>query len=405
MRDNSNLLKYFYAVSAIVLIALFNNSCHRITDKDFIPVGLLPEKSLVDTTFNRLFEQLITDQMGHFQCPGMAVLVMKSNQIIYEKQFGTKSLASLDAIDSTTVFRLGSVSKGFAGILASILIDKKMIHLDDPVSFYIPDFTFKAKNKDKILRIKHILSHTSGLTEHAFSNLVDENVDRDILVDYVSKLTPRDSTGKVYAYQNAVFGLIEKVIEEATGMSYDEAMKFYIFSPLGMNRSSCTFEELKSAQNVCTGHKYTRHGFVPVEIKPHYYNVASAGGINSTIKDMRSYMSAIMGYKPDVISPNVRELAFGEYVDTSADRKQWNRWDGFVSSHYGLGWRIIHTKSNHIIYHGGLVNGFRAEIAFDKNKDIGVLFLFNSLCNYSNYAVQDFFNLWNSYQKEEEIFL
>jgi beta-lactamase class C len=405
MHTSQEILKYLYAVATIILIVLFINSCHRLTDGKFIPVGLLPSKSLVDTTFNRLFEQQIAEQMDQYQCPGMAVLVMKNNQIIYEKQFGAKSRYSPDAIDSTSVFRLGSVSKGFAGILAAILIDKKMIHLEDPVSFYIPNFTFKAKNKDKILRVKHILSHTSGLTEHAFSNLVDENVDREILVSYLNKLTPRDSTGKTYAYQNAAFGLIEKVIEEATGMTYEKAMDFYIFSPLGMCGSSCTFEDLIGTDNICHGHKYSRNGFVPVDIKPHYYNVPSAGGINAHLKDMRSWMSAIMGYYPDVISPNARDLAFNEYVETSADRKQWNRWEGFVSSHYGLGWRIIHTKSNHIVYHGGLVNGFRSEIAFDKNKDIGVVFLFNSVCSYSNFAVEQFFNLWNTYHKDDEVFL
>lgn len=47
---------------------------------------------------------------------------------------------------------------------------------------------------------------------------------------------------------------------------------------------------------------------------------------------------------------------------------------GDKNSHYGLGWRLITTQNNNIVYHGGLVNGFRTEIAFDKEKDIGVVF-------------------------------
>jgi beta-lactamase class C len=63
---------------------------------------------------------------------------------------------------------------------------------------------------------------------------------------------------------------------------------------------------------------------------------------------------------------------------------------------------LVNTKNNHLVYHGGLVNGFRAEIAFDKEKNIGVVFLFNSLTNYSNKAVHEFYDLWNSYQASNE---
>ncbi len=364
-----------------------------------IKLATIPTKK-VDTTFNRLFDVQIKTNLEKYSCPGVAVLVIKNNEVIFEKEYGSKSILLNDPINSETVFRLGSVSKGFAGILAAILVDKHLIHLDDPLSMYIPELTLKAKTKDKILRVRHILTHTSGLTEHAFSNLVDENRDMPTIIKYLNGITPRDSTGKAYAYQNAAFGLIEKVIEKATNMSYKNALDYYLFSPLEMCGSSCTLDAIVNAPNYSKGHKYNgnKHGFKAIELSPHYYNVPSAGGVNAPLVDMKKWLSAVMGNAPSVISQNALNLAFTPRINTTEDDKYFNKWPETISSSYGLGWRIIKTQNNNLIYHGGLVNGFRTEIAFDREKNIGIVLLFNSTCGYSNLAVPFFFQLLEDYR-------
>lgn len=382
------------------------NSCHEAKGVGLYNNYQHQEFVKVDSVLYKGLDHHIEENITKFGCPGMAVAIIKDNQIIFEKEYGVRSMNGYDPIDKNTVFRLGSVSKGFAGILASILIDKKMLSLDDPIYFYVPDFKVKARNSDGIVRIKHVLSHTSGFTEHAFSNLVDKNVDREKLFQYLERITPRDSTGKAYAYQNVAFSLIEKAIEQVTGMTYGEALDFYIFSPLDMCSSSCSYEEMENYTNRCQGHNYSRDGFTPQEIGKHYYNIPSAGGVNAPLKDMEKWLSAVMGNKPDVLSPNILDVAFSEYANTSLDRKFWNKWPGVQNSHYGLGWRLVSTTNNNLVYHGGLVNGFRTEIAFDKEKKIGIVVLFNSLCNYSNSVVFDFFDFWNTYNAvDQEIYL
>lgn len=397
---------FIYLSIGIVGIMVTIFSCNLSDDykKYYVTVGDIPPKSLIDTAFNRLLDIQMAENLHQYQCPGAAVLVMKNNQVIFEKSYGTKSRFSPDTINASSVFRLGSVSKGFAGILAAILIDKNIIQLEDPLTLYIPEIKIKAKSKDQILRVQHILTHSSGLTEHAFSNLVDNNKDMNTIINYLNRLTPRDSTGKAYAYQNATFGLIEKVVESATGMTFTEALDFYLFSPLEMCNTTCTFDEICNTKNVCTGHKFSgdKVGFTPIIIKPHYYNVVSAGGINANLNDMEKWLNAVMGFRPDVISPNARAIAFTPYINTSHEKKYFNEWPGIKNSHYGLGWRLITTQTNNIVYHGGLVNGFRTEIAFDKDKEIGIVILYNSLCGYSNKSIHDFFELWNRFYANHE---
>lgn len=374
------------------------NSCHEAKGYGFESVAALDRFIPTDSVFYNAIDSRFEENITKYQCPGMAVAILKGNRLIFEKEYGVRSLNQNASIDRNTVFRIGSVSKGFAGILSSVLMDKGLFHLDDPVSMYIPEFNIKAKNQDGIFRIRHILSHTSGFTEHAFSNLVDQNVDRATLYRCIERIAPRDSTGKAYAYQNVAFSLIEKIIEQTTGMPYSQALDYFLLSPLNMCNSSSTFEEMTQCTNHCQGHGYTKYGYKPQELGKHYYNIPSAGGVNAPLADMEKWLSAVMGNRPDVLSPKILNIAFSQYANTSRDRKFWNKQTEVLNTHYGLGWRLIEMKKNDLVYHGGLVNGFRAEIAFDKKTNTGIVVLFNSLCNYSNSVVFDFFDFWNSYQ-------
>jgi beta-lactamase class C len=378
------------------IVCFFGCLPKKHQDADTSSTFVNPVASEVDTVFNRLWHEHLSQKLDFNQCPGMAIAIIKGNEVIFEEQFGTKGRYDSAPIDSSTLFRIGSVSKGFAGVLTGLLVSQGKVSLEDPVSKYIPELTLKAKSKDKILRVKHIMSHSTGLTEHAFSNLVDENRSMETIIGQLNRLTPRDSTGKRYAYQNAAFGLIERVVQAATGMSYSQALETYIFQPLKMNGSSATFEEMTLANNVCKGHKYGRNGFVQIPCSPHYYNVASAGGVNSNLVDMKKWLRAVMG-QGEGVDHKAFDIAFTPQVNTSHDDKYFNHWTGFVQSHYGLGWRLIKTTFGDYVYHGGLVNGFRSEIAYDRSKNIGIVVMFNSTCAYSNYVVPEFFEMWHTY--------
>ncbi|MCB0660845.1 MAG: beta-lactamase family protein, partial [Saprospiraceae bacterium] len=242
----------------------------------------------------------------------------------------------------------------------------------------------------------HLLSQSVGVTEHAYSNLVDRDLSIDNLIPYINKLYVRDSTGITYAYQNATYGLIEKVIEKATGMTYKEALRTFVLDPLGMNHTNMSMEGIIESHNYCNGHKARRKpaGFAPIDISTHYYNVVSAGGVNSNLEDMEKWLQAVMGYAPDVLSEQVRNRAFYPYIWSGSASKYFNRWPEYSDSYYAWGWRRLQVGNRMLVHHGGLVNGFRTEIAFDPVENIGIVCLFNSTCDYSNQIISDFFMSW-----------
>jgi len=81
---------------------------------------------------------------------------------------------------------------------------------------------------------------------------------------------------------------------------------------------------------------------------------------------------------PEVLSPEMVASLYKPRVKTRREmyRKQWRTM--LTSAHYGLGWRIYQLGEEQLIYHGGWVSGFRADVAFSPHHDLGLVVLLNA---------------------------
>lgn len=391
---SKNRLYIFLLVLVFWTHSSFNNSI--ISKNDFSKVNKLSEE---DEIWMGMLDNFVNTRLNNYNCPGLAMAVVRGDEVYFQKTYGYKNIKTKEPIDNCTVFRIGSVSKGFAGVLTSILAEKGLLDLDHPISLYVPEITLRSSNEDKPITIRNILSHTSGYNVHTYSDLIDNNYKREDIYKKLTQLRPYHKTGQDFAYQNAIFGIIEAVIEKATKMTYPEALQTYIFNPLDMNETSASYDDLVKTRNYCTGHKPlgNKNKLNTVPLGKHYYNMVSAGGINAPIEDMTLWLKACMGHNKDVLSDVARRNAFTPNIKTTHDRKYFNKWPTLINSYYSLGWRNIETEGNYLIHHGGMVNGFRTEIAFDAQKQIGVVFMFNSTCQLANEIVHDFYLFWNEY--------
>jgi beta-lactamase class C len=112
-------------------------------------------------------------------------------------------------------------------------------------------------------------------------------------------------------------------------------------------------------------------------VKPNYYRVAPAAGVNASALDMGKWLTAQMGGNPAVIDPEVVETLTRPRVKTVRDtrRRYWR--DMLSDAHYGLGWRLYQLGDHKIAYHSGWVSGYRADIAWSEDHNIGIAVLMN----------------------------
>lgn len=343
------------------------------------------------------YQQFISKAILSGQAPGAAVVIVKDSSIIFVKGFGLKESGTQDSIDTHSVFRLGSVSKCFASALTGTLVKDQTLQWDDKVTHYVPEFKLKSRENTDSLSIRHVLSHTMGLPYHAFTNMVEERVPLDTLLYHLQDLNLIGVPGKVYSYQNVGYSLIEKIIQSATGKSYDEALTEKLFRPLHMQNASASYLGITSNANVAQPHHRTKRGWRPFAISDTYYNVAPAGGINASIADMGLWLKALLGARPDVLpTKTIDEILTPQIRAISKNRNFW-RWKRPKASYYALGWRVLTFKNDTLDYHGGYVNGYRSEVALDRKNKMAICVLVNAAGNLADQSVPQFFVMRSRY--------
>lgn len=341
-------------------------------------------------TFDRYFSQ----SMQQFKGIGAAVAIVKDSQIILLKGYGLRKYNTSDSIDTKTVFRIGSLSKGFTGVLAGIMIHQNKLQWTDKVVKWIPDFSLRDRVQGKRVELRHLLSHTTGLPYHAYTNLVEDGYDLGSIVrNYFPKSPVCGKEGVFYAYQNAAFALSGRMLEAASGQSFQDLITQKIFIPAHMPNTSCSYASIESNPNKAYPHQWSGYNWVCEPISPAYYNVAEAGGINANISDMAQWLKVVLGQRPDIVTNAVLDTVFSPVVKTGNERRILGHWFGRDEASYAMGWRILENETDSIVYHSGYVNGYRSEIALDRKKGIGICVLFNGQTGLCGNCVQDFFTM------------
>jgi len=321
--------------------------------------------------FATYFKQLVSKE----NVTGAAFAVATPDGIVRIGTAGYTDTSRKHAINENTTFRVASVSKTFAAGLTGVLVSEGEFSWEDPVVNYVPDFRIKG-DAGKV-RVRHVLGQSTGLIPHAYDNLIEDGLSMDRIQAQYSKLSYICAPGNCYSYQNSIFSLIQPVIETTTKRSYIELMNEKIFEPLDMRTASLGYESFISNPNHAKPHVKSRGQWKTVKVKPNYYRVAPAAGVNASALDMGKWLTAQMGGNPGVLRPDVVDTLTRPRVKTVRDtrRKYWR--DMLSAAHYGLGWRVYQLGSHQIAYHSGWVSGFRADIAWSEDYNIGIVVLMN----------------------------
>lgn len=350
----------------------------------------------IDSAMRRVlddYDRFFKAQMASTFTPGAAVVIVKGNEVIFCKAYGVKSGLSNDPVTENTVFRIGSLSKGFAGVLSGILVQDSVLHWHDPVQKYYPEFTLRDARQAKRVQMCHLLSHSTGLPYHAYTQLIEEGWDiRKIVKHYFPKAPVSGKEGEFFSYQNVAFCCVEEMMLGATGKTYAQLLQEKIFTPAGMKTASCQYEAMLNCTDKCLPSIWNGNGWNSTDISPAYYNAAAAGGVNASIADMGEWLKVLLGHRPDIVRPYMLDEVFQPVIKTGRERRIMPHWIGRDDAAYAMGWRVLNHGADTLIYHGGYVNGYRGEIAFDRKRDIGICVLFNDSTELGSTCITDFFD-------------
>jgi len=144
-----------------------------------------------------------------------------------------------------------------------------------------------------------------------------------------------------------------------------------------MKTASVGYGPFINNPNHASPHVKSKNRWKTVTVKPNYYRVAPAAGINASVTDMGKWLTAQMGGNPTVLDPAVVVTLTRPRVKTAREthRKYWK--DMLSDAHYALGWRVYQLGEHEIVYHSGWVSGYRADVAWSEEHKIGIAILMN----------------------------
>lgn len=339
------------------------------------------------------FDDLYNAANDSSDAVGGAVVITYKGQIALMKCFGVKEAGGNDPVDENTLFRLASVSKTVAGVLAGILVNENIVGLDEKVADLLPGFRLKNEENTRNLTIRHLLSHSSGLEPHAFDMMVEDLVPLDQIIARLNEAEITAPPGKVYGYQNVIFSLFDPVIQAKMQKTYQQVMKEKLFEPFGMKNASLDFESFESSTNKALPHQQTEKSYKVLKLNNRYYSTAPAAGVNASISDMGQFLIAISGDDYDLFPAEARKITFTPQIESPLKRSYYRNWGALGTKHYALGWRIVKYKNHTIAQHSGFLSGYQAEIAVCPDYETGIAVLTNSPNNMFSTSVPAYLSL------------
>lgn len=324
------------------------------------------------------FEDYIAKKVAPF-VPGVAVVIVSGGQIKSLNGYGVRRAGTREKVTPDTVFRLASLSKSFAGTAASVLVNEGKISWDTTITSVLPDVAFKNPRYGKQLTLRNALGQSSGLPRHTYTHYIDEGMSYANIVQrlrYVNFVCP---PGKCFEYQNVVYSLAGDMIKKKSGVSYESYVEQKIFDPLGMRSASFGLASYNASPNRAAPHIATGKRWMPTAVTANWYRVPPAAGVNASIVDMSRFLLAQMGKRQDVLPLSVLKPIQSRVTKNTPAQNYYGVRKAVGNTAYGLGWRVFdYGRYKNFVHHGGHVKGFRTEMVFNSDLQIGMVFLTNS---------------------------
>ena len=314
----------------------------------------------------------VQEQMQDMRMPGMAIGIVKGDEIVHLEGFGNAD-DSRREVTPQTPFKIGSTSKSFTALAIMQLVEDKKVELDAPVQRYIPWFRVADPEASSRITVRHLLNQTSGLPTVAgvaYAYRGDDSKDAlEKEVRATSRVKLTHPPGKVWQYSNRNYTTLGLIVQMVSGESYEQYVKEHILTPLGMNNSFMFLPEAER-HGLATGHQFWFGRPFPGGGLAYNRATTPTGLIASDARDMSRYMIAQLNggrYEGAQIlsSEGIEEMHRG-----AADTGQPN-----VS--YAMGWIEGSLDGVPIVSHNGDTGDFHATMILVPKSKWGVVVLMN----------------------------
>jgi len=355
-------------IASILMIPICSSNIGIITsaeEKAKVDNNIELNKESIASFVNKYFNS----KKNEYNVPGVCVAVVKDNKEIFKAGYGYSDVKKkVVANPDTTTFPAGSVSKLFTATAIMQLYGEGKIDLYKNVEEYISDI--KIQNSyDDVVNCSNLLTHSSGLDEASEINGSTLNkseikMQKSYFDTHIPKVIIKPNT--VSSYSNMGYNLLGYVVENVSGISFEEYIKKNILDPLQMYQSSVRIED----KNMASGYEYADDKYQEVPFA--YQYTSGSSGIISTVTDMEHFMLMHLNSG----SYNNNQIV-DEAVVNKMHIKEFTNNDVFAGMAYGF----IRSDRNGVemLKHEGALPGYTTTLMLFPEENLGIYVATNSL--------------------------
>ena len=333
---------------------------------------------LITTIVRAASPDIVPDRVSDFvnaylkkkQIPGCAVMVRHNGKSAFLRGYGIANVEHGVRVGPQTVFQSGSIGKQFTAMAVMRLIEEKKLALDDPISKY-----FDVPESWSAIRVRHLLTHTSGLGDYPEKFSLQQDYTEDDLLNMIKAQPLSFLPGEKWSYSNLGYVTLGILIHKVSGQFWGDYLHKQVFEPVGM-KNTRAISEVDIIPNRAAGY-ILKDGVLKNQqwVSPSVNNTAD-GSLYFTVEDLAKWDEALETHK---------------LISDTSYQQMWTpvRLNNGTTAPYGFGWRITKTDSGHgLLEHGGAWQGFASYIARYPDDRLSVAVLCNRAGTTASYIAK-----------------
>lgn len=314
--------------------------------KQFILTTLALSTSIMaytqKTEQSALIDRYVKEVMKINQIPGLALGIIKDDQVIFQKYYGTETLESNKKVDSHSMFRIYSTSKLMTNVGVFQLIEKGQLSLEDNISKYLENLPKEWQD----VKIKHLLTHSSGIPNLiAFNDILADDSSAKV-IERLSREKMEFKTGNEFRYNQTNYFLLTLIIEKITGQSFED---FILNNQFPDSKNQIVFSS-NAIENI--PNRVVKYNYSP-EKKQYEKSTDISGTRAHSANGIAITLPAFLKWSI--------HLSKNDFLDQKTKKMMWQPFDfGNKKDVFTYGWDI--TKVNNITsynFSGGNVSVYK----------------------------------------------
>ena len=329
----------------------------------------------------------ITQTMKDWRVPGLAIVVVKNDSVVFIKGYGVRELGKPDPVTVHTHFGNMSTTKAFTAMLVAMLADSGRLSLDDPVQKHVPEVQFADPYVTREITVRDLLTHRVGFGDPDYL-WGTSGLDFPTIAHRLRFVPAQTSFRSRFQYNNVTYALAGDVAARAAGggRTWQSLLHARILDPLGMTETLADARELRAASvtDLTAPHGIVRDTVrvLPVALEG-IDGIAPAGSMFSTATDMAKWLRFLLD-SGKVSARGRRLVSARNFAELFKPQQLVQRWfyptATLTRPHfqaYGLGWILQDYRGEFIAIHTGSIEGRSAIVGLIPDRRLGLAIFTN----------------------------